>query len=127
MKTTKIFSFFLLFLLLAVVFNYSSCTKDQGPIKVSTQCDTISYATDIKPIMQTYCATNSNCHVTGGFGDGDFTAYAGVAEKGDAAPGNGSIRRRVIDGEAPIMPPGGLPAEELRKIDCWLRQGNPDN
>lgn len=99
---------------------YSSCTFEK-PDALTVGCDvTMSYATDIKPIIDAKCVT---CHTTGA-SQGDFQTHAVVKTKVD----NGSFKNRVFT--LKDMPPGGSPAlteEELSKIKCWMEQGSMDN
>ncbi|HEX8515373.1 MAG TPA: hypothetical protein VF868_04180 [Bacteroidia bacterium] len=103
----------------------ASCTFDKGEIPVKEaagECDsTVSYSTQIAPLMTTYC---NGCHISGGSGNGDFTTYAGLKQKVD----NGSAHNRVV--VVKDMPVPGSPtpsAEERKLIDCWIKQGAPDN
>jgi uncharacterized membrane protein len=107
--------FFLLFTL--------SCTKKVGlkTKAVVTQCDTISYAQDIAPIIAENCSING-CHVQ------PSPAGPGVMldtyELLKAQAVDGSIKKRVIDEDPTPMPPGGdLTADEKKLIECWLNNG----
>ena len=85
-------------------------------------CQPVSYARDVKPIIQQNCAT-SGCHVAG-FPDGDFTQYAPLKAKVD----NGSFKNSVIDWNAPKMPETQkLPENQLRILQCWLNANAPEN
>jgi mono/diheme cytochrome c family protein len=101
-----------------------SCTYDKGaiPVKATDECDsTVSYATDIAPIMTDYCIS---CHTAGGSGTGDFTTYTELKQKAD----NGSLKNRVLD--LKDMPQPGSPMisdDQRKKIGCWIKQGAPDN
>lgn len=99
---------------------YTSCTFEKTEA-LTLGCDaTMSYATDIKPIIDAKCVT---CHSTGA-SQGDFQTYAVVKSKVD----NTSFNNRLFI--AKDMPPGGSPAlteAELGKIKCWLEQGALDN
>lgn len=99
---------------------FSSCTFEKSEA-LTVGCDaTMSYATDIKPIIDAKCVT---CHTTGA-SQGDFQTYAVVKVKVD----NGTFNNRVF--VAKDMPPGGNPqltADELQKIKCWMDQGAQDN
>jgi mono/diheme cytochrome c family protein len=111
-------------LLLIPVLSYlASCTYDKGEIPVKeTECDsTISYADDIAPLMTDYCIS---CHTPGGPGAGDFTGYTELKQKAD----NGTLKNRVVD--LKDMPQAGAPtlSEDQRSIiNCWIKQGAPDN
>lgn len=109
--------------LLGVVFH--SCTKDQGKIR-DTSCDgvEVKYSTDIEPLIKNSgCSSSFSCHFVGS-PPGDFTTYEGIKEKVD----NGTLRKRVIDGDPSFMPPTGpLPDSLIKLLDCWMKAGAPNN
>jgi hypothetical protein len=88
----------------------------------SSDCDKITYAKDIGPMMKSSCATKG-CHEPGGESP-DLTNYASVKEAAD----NGQLKKRMIDGNPSFMPGSGkLPDAELEKVSCWLNSGAPNN
>jgi hypothetical protein len=88
----------------------------------STDCDKITYSKDIEPIITNSCAL-TGCHIPNGTGS-DFTTFDGVKEAAD----NGSLKKRMIDGNPSFMPPAGkLPQSDLDKVICWLNAGAPNN
>ena len=98
---------------------YSSCTFEKTEA-LTLGCDTtISYSTDIQPIIDSKCVS---CHTTGA-SQGDFQIYAVVKSKVD----NGAFQNRLFT--LKDMPQGGpaLPEEELRKLKCWVEQGALNN
>lgn len=122
--------FFIISLLFVFAACFFSCTKDKGklPFTSTNLCDSlqVKFSASINPIIQAKCV-NQTCHMSGGTG-GDFTTYNGVSAKADAPAGNGSLRKRIIGGINPPMPPGGpLLEDEQKKIDCWLKAGAPNN
>ena len=121
----------------AVIAIGQSCTKnnteelskiDEGGITVT---DTISYATDIKPLMVTYCygVDGQGCHIsaTTTSANGNFENYAGLKAKVD----NGSINSRVF--VAKNMPasystgPTQMTLADLNIFKAWVDQGAQDN
>ena len=117
-------------LLFLISFCYlQSCTSDKG--EIPKPVTTVSYQTDIKPIIQTYCygQGGQNCHVTPSNqgAPGDFTAYTGLKEKVD----NGTIQSRVFN--LKDMPPTysngpiALTAEDLETFKTWVNNGAPEN
>ncbi|MGB3947606.1 MAG: hypothetical protein WBM13_06460 [Bacteroidia bacterium] len=116
-------------LLLFSLFLIEACTYDKG--EVPKPIKTVSYTTDIVPIMQTYCygENGQSCHVTAtNMGaPGDFTSYAGLKEKVD----NNSISSRVFN--LKDMPPTysngptALSAEHLETFRTWVNDGAPNN
>ncbi len=114
------------FLFIAVLVCYYSCTKDKGFVSITDyrMCDSlnIKYSSDIQPIIQTYCATSSSCHGAGA--SDNYTTYEAVKTKVD----DRSFRKRVLYGDPSFMPPSGMmPKLMLQKIDCWLKDGAPNN
>ena len=86
-------------------------------------CDGVTYAKSIEPIMKSECAT-PGCHVPGGSGPTDLTSFAGVKSIVD----NGSLKKRMVDGNPDIMPPSGKLADStLSKVVCWINAGAPAN
>jgi hypothetical protein len=111
-------------ILLAITITLSlyACTKEKGvPEPTTVVCtDTISYSTDIAPIMNANC-TSGGCHDSGS-GNGDYTGYAGLKIDAD----NSKLINRVV--VLKNMPPGGaLPDSLIAKINCWVEQGALNN
>ena len=106
-----------------------SCTKDKVVIDmnpINTDCpDTISYATQVEPVLNQSCAT-SGCHGGGGSTNGyDLTNHTNVAA-------NANIILSVIRHESGVtaMPFGGapqLPDSVAQHIECWISQGKLNN
>ena len=118
------FKFLLPFVFICAVF--SNCDKKVGKagiVYVPLNCDTITYAKNVKPIIDLNCA-KSGCHVTG-FANGDYTTYQGVYAKVAA----GTFKLRVFDSPSNPMPQdkGMLPSLELSILRCWLNNGAPNN
>ena len=78
-----------------------------------TTSNQLVYETDIKSIISTKCA---GCHPNGG-GPGDYSITSNVKEVMD----NGKFEDRVLIRKN--MPTGGLPQNELDKIQKWFDQG----
>lgn len=116
-------------LLLVTSCYFQSCTSDKG--EVPKPITTVSYQTDIKPIIQTYCngQGGQSCHVTPSNqgAPGDFSTYAGLKAKVD----NGTIQSRVFN--LKDMPPTysngptALTAEDLETFKTWVNNGAPEN
>ena len=78
------------------------------------------YSTQIRPIIETRCAT-TGCHVTGGSAPNTFASHAEVKAVATA------VKTRTSDR---TMPPSGSPAlsdEEINLIAAWVDGGAPDN
>ena len=79
-----------------------------------------SFATDVAPIIQSSCATNSDCHATGSTnGPGPLTTYAQVFTA------RGNIRSAVSSGAMPKN--GSLSAAQKSAIICWIDAGASNN
>jgi hypothetical protein len=118
MKPALLFSL-LLFL------NLAACTnnKREEPQPFTTaECKNITYSANVFPIIQQTCAI-TGCHIAG-FPDGDFTRFEDLKDKVN----NGSFKNSVIDGNAPVMPETGkLPDAQIQVLQCWLKNGAPNN
>jgi hypothetical protein len=126
MKIKKKF-ILLIFLLAGGILFFHSCRKDEDDIiDTDPVCDAlnVSYSADIVPIVKKYCAT-TGCHNSMVYPiRGDFNVYSVLKIKVQ----NGTLRSRVINGSPAQMPPSGpLPSAELKKINCWLLDGAPEN
>lgn len=113
MKKTTLFIPVLSFLFLA-------CSKSQ-PEKDSPACDEIAktFATDVNPIIQTYC-NQPSCHTNGSVnGPGPLTNYTQVFNARSV------IRSAIQSG---LMPQNAtLTAAQRNTIICWIDNGAPDN
>ncbi|MGZ4025521.1 MAG: hypothetical protein ACXVM0_09810 [Flavisolibacter sp.] len=108
--------------LLSLMVTVLACSKNSGTDNTITpDCSTAkSYATDVSPLVQTYCATNSGCHGAGsGQGPGPLTSYSQVFNN------RSSIRNAVASG---MMPQGSsLSAAQKNAIICWIDSGAQHN
>lgn len=112
-----------------LIVSLASCRHDKGPLPVtsitstnSNGCDsTVHYSTNINAIVSTNCAI-PHCHSSGST-DGDFTSYAGLSAK----VANDQLHNRVV--VLKDMPQGGPPLSDtqIKSIDCWIKQGGPNN
>lgn len=112
---------------LALLLTSTGCYYDvESELYPNSFCDTsaaVTFAGTVQPIIQTNCAV-PGCHVPGGSGVGDFTSYAGVAEK----VADGSFASAVFDQRA--MPPSTsspLSNCDLEKLRLWVNAGHPNN
>lgn len=121
--------FFVYATLVSFLFLMQACTYYKG--EVPQPIKTVSYTTDIVPIMQIYCygENGQSCHVTvsNTGAPGDFTSYAGLKEKVD----NNSITSRVFN--LKDMPPTysngptAMTSEHLEAFRAWVNDGAPNN
>lgn len=84
-------------------------------------CDGVAktFATDVNPIIQTFC-NQPNCHNTGsGHGPGALTNYSEVFDA------RARIRPQIITG---LMPQNStLTTAQKNTIVCWIDAGAPNN
>jgi hypothetical protein len=112
-----------------VLILFSTCTKDIGrPIPepvvvVVDSCKTdIKFAKQIQPILNTYCAINSNCHVAAPWGD--FTTFGGFQSRASYG------LTRIKNGSMPpsnTLGPKNLTPCEISKLEAWIAAGTPNN
>lgn len=105
----------------AAVFLIAGCSKTSGSQSAYTEdCSGTakSFASDVNPIIQTYCTKNSGCHATGSR-DGALTTYQEIYNQ------RGSIYSEVKSGHMPSD--GGLTSAQKNTILCWLSSGATNN
>jgi hypothetical protein len=105
--------------ILFVVVVFQTCKKDD--LK-NLDCSKVpaTYHSDIKPLVESHCATSGSCH---GAGSGrDYSTYPGLKSVAD----NGSLEKSTITDKS--MPPSGaLSLDDRKKIKCWLNNGSQNN
>ena len=115
----------LLFLAVVAFIFVNSCTKDKGDLAINPylNCDTISYLTDVAPLISANCSTTPGCHLTSGVAP-DFTTYAAVKARVD----NGIFYTRAL-GPNRNLPDGGpyLADSLVHVLQCWVNQGALNN
>lgn len=98
-----------------------SCTREKVT-PVDLQCNTtISFTTDVLPIMEANCVS---CHQPGNVSGGyDLSSYTAIAANANAIVG--SMKANGYQ----LMPIGGpaLADSTIQKISCWIQQGKQDN
>ena len=106
--------YILYFLGLAALF--ASCSTDNfEPTCTGT---TISFASEVKPIIDSKCSTNSGCHASGSR-HGVYTSYSAItADQSD-------ISRVIKNGSMPEQ--GSLSTNEKNTILCWIEGGAVNN
>ncbi|MBX7109430.1 MAG: hypothetical protein K1X61_12340 [Chitinophagales bacterium] len=123
----------------------TGCTKDKALKPAdgidTTACitagDTITYVSDVKRIMETYCtgtvsSSLGSCHqseLDGGTPGLDYTTYAGIKEKAD----DGTLINRVFNSPGNPMPsiitngPQTLTDCDNLKLQAWVDAGALEN
>ncbi len=121
---------FLSILIASILLWIGACTNDQAA--VPSPCGItgeVSFATDVQPILETYCyfpGTDNSCHSTGSF-DGDYTSYEGVAAKAALIQNRVVVLRNMppeysTEGPTEIADPC-----EVTLIQTWIDEGAKDN
>jgi uncharacterized membrane protein len=98
-----------------------ACKKnDETNNPVDCGGTTKSFAVNIKPIVQTSCAFDSDCHGTASTsGPGSLLNYTEIFNARSV------IRSAVVSGEMPKD--ATLTSAEKSAIVCWIDNGAPDN
>lgn len=119
-KTRTIFYTFFI----AVALLFAACNKKEDVIPPSGTCDTlnVSYATVVKPIIESQCLScHSQASATGGVILEQYSNFAPYTTSGklvNAIQYNGTI----------VMPPAGkLPDCSISQVRSWVSAGAPNN
>jgi hypothetical protein len=98
-----------------------SCGSNDEPVEeVACNGMTISYSTDVSPLISTNCATTSSCHGVGSSnGPGPLTSYTPVFNNRNA------ISAAVKSGRMPKD--HTLSSDQKNKIVCWIENGAANN
>lgn len=118
MKSLKYLSFMVL---LSISILSSSCKKDKVPTTpIDPNCiDTISFATQILPVMQNNCIS---CHDVG-----NGTGYVITNHTNISA--NATAILNSLNGTPQLMPQGGPALHDtlIQQFTCWVNQGKLNN
>lgn len=103
----------------SVLFLYA-CKKNPVINPVDCSGPAKSFVTDVNPVIQSSCATNSGCHATGSNnGPGPLLNYSQVFNA------RSDIRSSVASGHMPLN--GTLTPTEKNDIICWVDNGGLNN
>ena len=115
--------------ILLILLNVTACRNDKGPLPIAATaknatgggpCDSVAYfAEEISPVITAKCAI-PGCHVPGSQSP-DLSSYIVIKS---------NITQVQLQTDNRIMPPAGSTAltnDELQKLDCWIKQGYPNN
>jgi hypothetical protein len=100
---------------------FYSCKKSADTTS-SVDCSAIakSFTTDVSPIIQNSCATNSGCHGSGSHnGPGELLTYTELFNS------RSDIRSAVLTGAMPQT--GSLTTAQKTSIICWIDNGALNN
>jgi hypothetical protein len=111
------------FALIVIAVFFMACEKATTIVYDCTGL-TPTYTTDVKPLMDTYCAT-SGCHnATTQADNKDYSSYNTVSSLASSNSFMGSMEH---NSSYKAMPEGGakLSTANLQKIYCWIQNGKP--
>ncbi|MGE5108648.1 MAG: hypothetical protein ACM3H8_13975, partial [Sphingobacteriales bacterium] len=102
-----------------LIFLYA-CQKNPDLGSVDCSGPAKSFVTNVSPVIQASCATDSDCHGTGSSsGPGPLLNYTQVFNA------RSDIRSSVASGHMPLN--GTLTATERNAILCWIDNGATNN
>ena len=79
-----------------------------------------AFAADVKPIIQSTCATDATCHGAGSVnGPGPLLTYTQISNA------SATIKTAVANGTMPKT--GTLTTAQKNSIICWINSGSPNN
>lgn len=109
------------FLMAILIVGLSSCSKQENQnANIDCSGPAKSFATDVKPVLQSTCNDDSGCHGAGSInGPGPLLNYSQVFNA------RLSIRSAVASGAMPLN--GTLTAAEKNAILCWIDSGASNN
>jgi len=120
--TSSKFDFLKKTLLIASVFAVLYACSKSTDTATTVDCSGTakSFSTDVNPIIQATCTTNSGCHGSGSNnGPGELLTYSEIFSS------RSSIRSAVASGSMPKT--GSLTTAQKNAIICWIDNGAPNN
>ena len=101
-----------------MLFFGNACTKDKLTEPEHPDCDSLTYSTDLKLIIDQSCAY-IGCHDGVSEAPGNYENYNGILNHLE----NGSFENRVFNKFDMPPPPIILTSGQLDSIRCWLETG----
>jgi len=97
-----------------------ACKKNPDTSSVDCSGPMKSFATNVQPVIQAFCATGSNCHDAGSNnGPGPLLNYLQVFNA------RSGVHSAVLSNHMP--PNGNLAANDKSAIICWIENGALNN
>ncbi|MBU6158475.1 MAG: c-type cytochrome [Bacteroidetes bacterium] len=117
--------FYFPFVLLGVVFLFSSCYYDKEDVLYGTACDTsnVRFNVEIKNILNAHCAGCHSGNATGGMGI-KLETYQEVK---DAAENEMFLESVIRDNNPMPKNASRLSACKINQIRAWINQGMKEN
>lgn len=109
--------------------NLQELTPSAGLDSSATSCDTagtMTYATNVTPILKTYCGTQNSCHSSSNTSGINLSAYNGVRT---VALDGRLLNSIKWTGSAEHMPQNGPKLSDcnIKKIEKWVNAGALNN
>ncbi len=106
-----------------------NCKKEKAEDPVvevdPATCDPVSFSSDIQPILNNNCAF-SGCHSQASSADGiNLSSHAGATAVASSKI-SGSINHQAGFSPMPQNSPK-LSNADIKKIECWIADGRPNN
>lgn len=108
-------------ILLLSTLSLVACKKGKTSNDLDPNCtDTISFQTDILPLITNNCA---GCH-----GSGNTTGYTLTNHTNISNNASNMLNAMRGQGGMQLMPPSGsLSDADIQKFNCWINQGKLNN
>lgn len=97
---------------------YASCSDEGSDTSATISCTgvTVSFETDVQPLIQSSCASRTSCHGSGSTeSPGELLTYAQIYSA------RSRIRSAVASGSMPRN--GSLTTNQKQIIICWIDGG----
>jgi len=111
-------------IVIAVTILAQSCVDHTLPeVEIDTCGGTVSYITEVKPIVDTSCAI-TGCHNGDNGADKNWTVFSNFQSK------SSNVKDRITrppgaPGHMPLV--GSITVDQIQAIVCWVDQGAQDN
>lgn len=100
----------------------TACKKDKAPVTVvdSSCTQSISFANQILPMIQTYCIS---CHDYG-----NSTGYT-LVDHSSVSTNASAVYNSLLGANVELMPQGGPALNDslIKQFSCWINQGKQNN
>jgi hypothetical protein len=120
MKKALIFITSLTMVIIACSKSGSGSNPSPAPAPIDCGETVKSFAADVNPTIQAFCASNAGCHNAGSNnGPGELLRYSQIFNNRTI------IRAAVVSGRMPLN--GSLTQAQKNSIACWIDNGAPEN
>lgn len=110
--------------ILFIIATLQACVDHTLPEIIIDECGhTVSYASEVDPIVNTSCAI-TDCHNGDNGADKNWTVFSNFQSKSTTVKDR-ITRPAGVDGHMPAA--GSITEEQIQTIVCWVDQGAKDN